>query len=73
MPICKICKERIDVSKTGVRAYRCRNCDKIFCKEHFLVERGICLICAGYSEEEIAQLDRGRKFSSFIRKPKGGR
>jgi predicted nucleic acid binding AN1-type Zn finger protein len=68
MPACKICRERIDVSKTGVRAYRCEVCGKMFCKDHFLLQKGICVRCAGWSEEEIAQVKRVKRFGSFVRK-----
>lgn len=68
MPVCKLCNERIEVARIGVRAYRCRNCGKMFCKEHFLLEKAVCLICGGYSEEEIEQLDKSRKFGSLVRK-----
>lgn len=68
MPVCPLCNKRIDVSKTGIRAYRCRNCGKMFCKEHFLLDKNVCLICGGYSKEEIFQLDRSKKFVSFVRR-----
>ena len=66
MPVCKICQERIDVSKTGVRVHKCRVCGKTYCKNHFVVSKEVCLLCAGYSENEIDR--RGGKFSSFVRK-----
>jgi predicted nucleic acid binding AN1-type Zn finger protein len=68
MPICKICKARVDVSQTGVRAYRCRVCGKMFCKDHFLLEKSVCVRCAGYSEEKILQIKRIKKFNSWIKK-----
>ena len=66
MPFCKICKERIDVSRTGVRVFKCRVCGKNFCKDHFLPSKGVCLLCAGYTEAEVDK--RPKKFSSFVRK-----
>ena len=66
MPRCKLCRRRIDVSKTGVVAYKCRNCGSVVCKGHFVPEKELCLKCAGVDEEEIER--RGRPFGSFVRK-----
>ncbi|MGQ9582208.1 MAG: hypothetical protein ACUVV6_01680 [Thermoplasmatota archaeon] len=52
--------ERIDLSRTGVRAHRCGSCGKTVCAEHFESGRGICHACAG-----IPVVHRRR---SFIRK-----
>ena len=63
MPYCSICKERIDLSETGVRAHKCTECDKTVCENHFYFTRNICYGCAG-----LPQSTGGVAFS-FIRKP----
>ena len=68
MPFCRLCRSRIDVSKTGVNAYRCRKCGKMFCKSHFSLEKNICLECAGYSAKEIAT--HTKRFASFTQPAK---
>jgi len=50
MPSCRICKTRIDVSKTGVLVYRCRLCGRTFCRDHYVESRQICHRCAGLPE-----------------------
>lgn len=47
MPACKLCRKRIDVSRTGVRAYRCSRCGLTVCRSHYLDDGGICVRCAG--------------------------
>jgi len=61
MPVCKLCKERIDLSKTGVRARRCERCGAAVCEEHFHGGRSLCHECAG--------IPVSTKKRSFIRKP----
>ena len=60
MPNCRLCRERIDVSRTGVRAYRCGRCGATVCREHFGSEK-ICHGCAGIPVTVVKR--------SFIRKP----
>jgi hypothetical protein len=70
LPNCRICKERIDLSITGVRAHTCNECRRIVCKDHFDFTRYICYDCAGLPNSH------GGIAFSFIRKPpkkaKGG-
>ncbi len=47
MPVCKICRKRIELAFRGVRAYRCSSCKSTVCKEHFDFEGKICHLCAG--------------------------
>ena len=65
MPNCKLCKVRIDVSRTGVRAFRCRLCGRVVCKSHFVPSKDLCTECASVPEEKISS--KLRKFSSHIR------
>jgi len=62
MPVCKICKQRIDLSITGVRAYKCKECGKLVCRNHFDFGRDICFECAG------KPIVKGKIPFSFIRK-----
>jgi len=62
MPLCKLCKERIDLSKTGERAFHCEKCGGSVCLDHFECGRALCHECAG--------LPVHTKKRSFIRKPK---
>jgi hypothetical protein len=64
LPNCRICKERIDLSITGVRVYNCSECNKMVCKDHFDATRFICYDCAG-----LPAAHGGIAFS-FIRKAK---
>ncbi|UCG70355.1 MAG: hypothetical protein JSV09_04875 [Thermoplasmata archaeon] len=63
MPACKICKKRIDLSITGVRAHKCKECGKVVCRNHFEFGKGICYVCADLP------IARGGTPFSFIRKP----
>ncbi len=63
MPVCRICKTRIPLSTTGVEAYRCRICGKTFCRTHFVIPRGVCMLCAGFSEEEALKRKNPRAAS----------
>ncbi|MFC1524928.1 hypothetical protein ACFL5I_00915 [Planctomycetota bacterium] len=65
MPFCRLCRDRIDVAKTGVISYRCRKCGKMFCRNHIVLDKNLCLACAGYSPEEIAI--RTKNLKSFTR------
>jgi hypothetical protein len=65
MPNCKICRTRIDVSQTGVRAFRCRLCGRTVCKFHFVPSKDLCTECDGISQEKISS--KVRRFSSHIR------
>ncbi|MEM4728446.1 MAG: hypothetical protein QXH42_01610 [Thermoplasmata archaeon] len=60
MPVCKLCGQRIDLSRTGIRARRCGSCGAVVCDEHYSRERGLCSPCAG--------LPVRIKRRSFIRK-----
>ena len=60
MPVCKLCRERIDLSRTGVRARRCGGCGAVVCDAHYSRERGLCHACAG--------LPVSQRRRSFIRK-----
>lgn len=62
MPACKICRRRIDLSVTGVRAHTCKECGKAVCKDHFDFARQICHNCAGLP------VTKGKVPFSFIRK-----
>ena len=62
MPACRICKQRIDLSKTGVRAHKCKECGKLVCRNHFDFAREICYNCA-----DIPAV-KGKIPFSFIRK-----
>jgi hypothetical protein len=64
MPLCRVCRDRIDISQMGVRARRCRDCGATVCPGHFEAATGLCHQCAG-----IPVRDRGR---SFVRKPEAG-
>ncbi|MEM1537466.1 MAG: hypothetical protein QXK12_07015 [Candidatus Nezhaarchaeales archaeon] len=46
MPVCKICNTRIELSRTGVRAYKCRICGRIVCYDHYDLVRSLCYVCA---------------------------
>lgn len=61
MPVCKLCRERIDLSQTGVRARRCDRCGAAVCEEHFHGGQNLCHECAGMKVDV--------KKRSFIRKP----
>ena len=61
MPVCKLCRQRIDLSRTGVRAYRCEKCGAAVCLDHFEPSKKQCHSCAGLP---VRQRKR-----SFIRKP----
>ena len=61
MPVCKLCRQRKDLSRTGVRAHRCEQCGAAVCAEHFEPSRRLCHSCAG--------LPVHQKRRSFIRKP----
>ena len=61
MPVCKLCRERIDLSKTGVRARRCEKCGAAVCEEHFHGGQGLC--------HECANIPFSTRKRSFIRKP----
>ena len=63
MPACKICKNRIDLSITGVRAYTCKDCGRLVCRNHYDFGKGICYECAGLP------IVKGKIPFSFIRKP----
>ena len=63
MPACKVCKRRIDLSVTGVRAHKCKECGRMVCRDHYEFGRGICYECAG-----LPIAFGGTPFS-FIRKP----
>jgi len=65
MPFCKICRRRIDVSRTGVVAYRCRVCGAVCCGAHYLPERRLCVRCANVSEEKVRRM--GAPFRSATR------
>lgn len=67
MPACKVCKRRIDLSVTGVRAYKCSECGKGVCRDHFDFAREICHGCAGLP------VTSGRVPFSFVRKPSDDR
>lgn len=62
MPACRICRQRIDVSRTGVRAYKCEECRKLVCRNHFDFAKGICYSCADIPAS------KGKIPFSFIRK-----
>lgn len=62
MPNCRLCKKRIDLSKTNVRAYKCKECQNIVCKNHYDASKGICYLCGGLP------ISTGRIAFSFIRK-----
>ena len=62
MPRCSSCKRRIDLSRTGVRAYICSKCNRPTCRDHFDFNRGICYKCAGL------QISQGKCSFSFVRK-----
>ncbi len=62
MPNCKLCRERIDVSRTGVRAYKCARCGATVCKEHCGADK-VCHGCAGLPVTQVRK--------SFIRRPGG--
>lgn len=62
MPACKICRQRIDLSITGVRAYTCKGCGRAVCKNHFDSAREVCYNCAGLP------VTSGKVPFSFIRK-----
>lgn len=62
MPACKICKKRIDLSVTGVRTHKCKECGRIVCRDHYDFGRSICYDCAGLP------IAHGGTSFSFIRK-----
>ncbi|UCF08549.1 MAG: hypothetical protein JSW28_02345 [Thermoplasmata archaeon] len=62
MPACKICKRRIDLSITGVRAHKCKACGKSVCRDHFDFGKDICYRCADLP------VSPGKVPFSFIRK-----
>ena len=62
MPACKICRKRIDLSITGVRAHTCKKCGKAVCRDHFDFTRQVCHNCAGLP------VTSGKVPFSFIRK-----
>ncbi|UCE36640.1 MAG: hypothetical protein JSW00_14145 [Thermoplasmata archaeon] len=62
MPNCRICRERIDLSQTGIRAHKCGECKKIVCRNHYDFTRDICYECAGLP------ISSGGLAFSFIRK-----
>ncbi len=66
MPVCKLCRERIDLSRTGVRAHRCGSCGAAVCAEHFEPERGLCRACAG-----LPVFQRRRSFIRKRARPEG--
>jgi len=45
MPVCRVCKKRIDLTKKGVRAQKCRVCGKTVCPEHIDIARKTCNKC----------------------------
>lgn len=47
MPPCKLCRRRIDLSKTGIRAKRCVKCGAAVCRDHYREADGLCYGCAG--------------------------
>lgn len=61
MPVCKLCRERIDLSRTGVRAYRCESCGAAVCLDHYEPGRKLCHSCANIPVHPSKR--------SFIRKP----
>lgn len=62
MPNCRLCRNRIDLSITNVRAYKCEKCKNIVCKGHFEASKGICYSCADLP------IGKGGRSFSFIRK-----
>ncbi|UCE74016.1 MAG: hypothetical protein JSV56_13510 [Methanomassiliicoccales archaeon] len=62
MPACRICKERIDLSITGVRAHKCKECDRVVCRDHYDYVSDVCYECAGLP------VSYGGIAFSFIRK-----
>jgi hypothetical protein len=65
MPACKICRARIDLSVTGIRAYKCKECGRAVCRNHYDSGRGICHNCAGLP------ISTGKVPFSFIRRSSG--
>jgi hypothetical protein len=63
MPICKLCKKRIELAYRGVRAYRCSECKSTVCKDHFEFDKKLCYKCAGLPYTELKK--------SFIRSGTG--
>ncbi len=47
MPICKLCRQRIELAYRGVRAYRCSKCKATVCRDHFQFDKRLCSKCAG--------------------------
>jgi hypothetical protein len=41
MPVCKLCKRRIDLTKKFERVYKCSKCGNAVCKDQ------LCYACAG--------------------------
>jgi len=62
MPVCKLCRTRIDLSQTGERAHRCVKCGAAVCREHYHFGQNLCHGCAG--------VPLSVKRRSFIRRPK---
>ena len=47
MPVCRLCKKRIELAYRGVRAYRCSSCFSTVCRDHFEPGKKLCFECAG--------------------------
>jgi DNA-directed RNA polymerase subunit RPC12/RpoP len=47
MPICTVCKERIDLTKKYERVYKCSKCGKAVCRQHYEESKKQCYNCAG--------------------------
>jgi hypothetical protein len=60
MPVCKLCKRRIDLTKKFERVYKCSKCGSAVCKDHYKETKELCYACAG---KDFAPRKR-----SFIRK-----
>lgn len=60
MPICTVCKQRIDLTKKFERVYKCTKCGRAACRLHYNTPRKLCYTCAG---KETAPRKR-----SYIRK-----
>ncbi len=60
MPVCTVCKQRIDLTKKFERVYKCSKCGKAACRLHYDSSKKLCFNCAG---KESAPKRR-----SFIRK-----
>lgn len=60
MPLCTVCRKRIDLTKKFERVYKCSKCGKAVCREHYKESKQLCYNCAG---KEFTPKKR-----SFIRK-----